>query len=53
MEQKLRFELVLGQSAKIWADYEQLLSWVFHVFRGKKNEAKKKLKYLEHLMLIF
>ena len=41
MEQKMIFELVLGQSAilkkKVWADYEQL----FHVFMGKKKLNKK------------
>ena len=38
MEQQLRFGLDLGQLAllkkKIWANYEQLLRLVFHVFVG-------------------
>ena len=41
MEQKMRFELVLGRLAilkkKIWADYEQLLTAVFSCFHGQKK----------------
>ena len=40
MEQKLRFELVLGlvgnTEKKIWANNEQLLRGFFYVFMGKK-----------------
>ena len=28
----------IGSTEKrVWADYEQILGWFFHVFRGKKN----------------
>ena len=47
MEQELRLLLKLGQLAllkkkKIWANYEQILRPVFHVFMGKK--VKKYMK---------
>ena len=41
MEQELRFGLDLGRLAvlkkRVWADYDQLLGCLFHVFRGKKK----------------
>ena len=48
MKQKMRFGQVWGRLAilkKNWADYEQLLRAVFHVFRAKKN-SKIVLKIL-------
>ena len=52
MEQKMRFGLVLGQSAllkkTLWADYEQLLRAGFSCFRGQKNIYKKNLKNLAY-----
>ena len=45
MEQELRFGLDLGRLAvlkkRVWADYEQLLGWFFHVLGGKNFFLKK------------
>ena len=52
MEQKIRFGLVLSQLAiqkKMGADYDQLVSLIFHVFRDKNiiQNVFKELKCLQ------